>query len=93
MSNYVKLTSSEGAEFFVHRDCANVSQTISAMLSGEYSKRGVTLAYFLLFFLCILPTIFTLWLRTSTCKKKKKEERTERKQNIISNKNLVSINT
>jgi hypothetical protein len=36
MSNYVKLTSSEGAEFFVHRDCANVSQTIGAMLSGEF---------------------------------------------------------
>ena len=35
MSNYVKLTSAEGHDFFVHRDCANVSQTIGAMLSGK----------------------------------------------------------
>jgi hypothetical protein len=35
MSGYVKLVSAEGHEFFVHRECANVSQTIGAMLSGE----------------------------------------------------------
>jgi hypothetical protein len=35
MSSYVKLTSAEGHDFFVHRDCADVSQTIGAMLSGK----------------------------------------------------------
>jgi len=36
MGDYVKLTSAEGHDFFVHRDCANVSQTIGAMLSVSY---------------------------------------------------------
>ena len=77
MSSYVKLTSSEGAEFFVHRDCANVSQTIGAMLSGEYLKRRCY--FFLLFFLCFPSNhLFRFWLHNS----EKKEKRTEGKQNI-----------
>jgi hypothetical protein len=33
---FVKLVSSEGAEFWVDRKCAMVSGTIKAMLSGSF---------------------------------------------------------
>mmetsp|Transcript_1223 Transcript_1223/g.1572 ORF Transcript_1223/g.1572 Transcript_1223/m.1572 type:complete len:107 (-) Transcript_1223:64-384(-) len=43
---YVKLVSAEGAEYWVHRKCANVSGTIKAMLSGRFaeSKGEITFA-------------------------------------------------
>ncbi|EQC27571.1 transcription elongation factor B, polypeptide 1 [Saprolegnia diclina VS20] len=37
-SEYVKLISAEGHEFYVARKCALVSGTIKAMLSGHFSE-------------------------------------------------------
>eukprot|EP01084_Bolivina_argentea_P267627 454368_1 len=35
-SKFVKLVSSEGAEFFVERQCAMISGTIKAMIQGNF---------------------------------------------------------
>ena len=37
-SQYVKLISAEGHEFFVDRQCAQTSGTIKAMLSGSFTE-------------------------------------------------------
>eukprot|EP00128_Syssomonas_multiformis_P005025 Colp12_sorted_trinity150504_noHs@21184 len=38
VSQYVKLISSDGHEFYVSRNCAMVSGTIKSMLSGHFSE-------------------------------------------------------